>query len=113
MYLTGRANNKRENLLHPSDCHSKPAGGYRMQKKPTETAGVRLSPEDVRHVCGDIPDWKIVKIVETGATIGELEKATVLAEGADDVIRHRDAPPHGTINEICEILITDEEEELK
>jgi len=80
-----------------------------MQEKPTDAAGARLSREEIRHVCGDIPDWKIVRIIATGGGIGELEKAAALVAGADDIVAHRDAAPHGAVGEIHDILVADED----
>ena len=34
-----------------------------------------LTAEDVVHMCGDIPDWKVAAILKSGANAEELELA--------------------------------------
>jgi hypothetical protein len=40
-----------------------------------------LTHEDVRHLCGELPDWKIAKIIASKATYHELETAVLWTQG--------------------------------
>lgn len=42
-----------------------------------------LTREDVRHLCGELPDWKIAKIVASQASYRDLETAVLWTQGED------------------------------
>ena len=44
-----------------------------------------LTREDILHLCGDLPDWKIVKIEASEASYEDLETAATWDQGQDDV----------------------------
>lgn len=44
-----------------------------------------LTREDVTHLCGDIPEWKVAVIVKSGTNAEELELALAWAYGESDV----------------------------
>jgi len=67
----------------------------------------RLSPEEVRRLCGDEPDWKLEAILETGADIAELEAALAWVAGEDEVLGKDRQPLAGRAAEIYEILLSD------
>ena len=66
-----------------------------------------LTRDDVRHLCGDLPDWKIAKIIASKATYQDLETAVIWAQGADP------GPDHhvlqGQAAYLYEVLMADEE----
>jgi hypothetical protein len=68
-----------------------------------------LSHADVVGVCGDILDWKIKAIIESGATLPELEAASAWASGADEVLGEEREPLTGATASVYEVLIADEE----
>jgi hypothetical protein len=45
-----------------------------------------LTPQDVRHILGDLDDAKIAAILATEATPEELEEAAAWASGESDVM---------------------------
>jgi hypothetical protein len=69
----------------------------------------KLSVEDVRHVCGDLLDWKVNAILGTNATIGDLEAAVAWLEGEDDVMGEERRPLTGASAQVYDILAADEE----
>jgi hypothetical protein len=63
--------------------------------------------EDVLHLCGELPDWKVAKIVASGANYAELETAVLRSQGED-----RGPVPHqlkGNAAYLYEIITADEE----
>lgn len=69
----------------------------------------RLTSEEVRRVCGDIPDWKLARIVATGADATALEEAAAWASGDDETTPDRHLAPGGAAGRIYDILTADEE----
>lgn len=65
--------------------------------------------EDVRHVCGDIADWKVAAILATGATLDEIEVAVAWDAGEDDVMGEERRPLSGAAAAVYDILIADED----
>ncbi|MGM0583161.1 MAG: hypothetical protein ACQEUZ_00700 [Pseudomonadota bacterium] len=68
-----------------------------------------LTSEEVRRICGDIPDWKLAQIVATGADVTELEEAVAWASGDDETTPDRHLAPGGAAARIYDILTADEE----
>ena len=68
-----------------------------------------LGPDDVRRLCGDIPDWKIADIVAKDPTIEEIEVALAWAAGESDIMGKERHPLSGKTAELYEILVADEE----
>lgn len=68
-----------------------------------------LTRDVIANVCGDILDWKVTAIIDTGATLPELEAARAWAEGADEVLGEEREPLSGVTAQVYEILIADEE----
>lgn len=68
-----------------------------------------LNRDDVIGVCGDILDWKIKAIIESGATLAEVEAAVAWASGEDEVLGEEREPLTGATASVYEILIADEE----
>lgn len=70
-----------------------------------------LSHDDVRRLCGDIPDWKIAQIIAEGATIEDLEIALAWAAGESDVMGEELHPLSGAAALVYDILLADEDAE--
>jgi len=68
----------------------------------------RLTSADVRRICGDITDWKVSAILDTHATIGDLEAAVAWLEGEDDVMGEERRPLSGASAEVYDLLVSDE-----
>lgn len=68
-----------------------------------------LTREQVVHMCGGIPDWKIAAILRSGATANELERALAWVEGESDVAGEARLPLSGRTADLYEILVGDEE----
>jgi hypothetical protein len=73
------------------------------------SAAAPLSRAEIARVCGDILDWKIKAIIESGATLSELETASAWAAGADEVLGEEREPLTGATAAVYDILIADEE----
>jgi len=68
-----------------------------------------LTREDVAHMCGDIPDWKVAAIEKSGANAEELELALAWAYGGNAVAGEARLPLKGRAAQLYEILVGDEE----
>ena len=68
-----------------------------------------LSHDEIVAVCGDILDWKIKAIIETGASLSELEAARAWSAGADEVLGEERTPLSGVTAAVYDILIAGEE----
>jgi hypothetical protein len=66
-----------------------------------------LTRENVRHLCGDLPDWKVAKIMASKASYQELETAVLWAQGEDPGPDHH--PLEGQVAYLYEILMAGEE----
>jgi hypothetical protein len=75
----------------------------------TSAPKASLTREDVAHMCGDIPDWKVAAIEKNGASAVELELALAWAYGESDVAGEARLPLKGRAAELYEILVGDEE----
>jgi hypothetical protein len=68
-----------------------------------------LDHNEVRRLCGDVPDWKIAAIMALEPTPEEVEEALAWSSGEDDVMADARKQLTGKVAEICEILVSDEE----
>jgi hypothetical protein len=68
-----------------------------------------LTRDDILHICGDLPDWKIARIEASGASHEELMVALTWAQGEDDVTRADHHPLTGRPAYLYEVLIADED----
>lgn len=80
-----------------------------MTKEPDEEGATRLGQDDVRHLCGDIADWKVSAILVTGADLDEVGTAVAWAAGEDDVMGEERRPLSGPAAAVYDILVADEE----
>jgi hypothetical protein len=69
-----------------------------------------VQSDDVKHIVGDIEEWKIIEILALKPTLTEVEEAAVWASGNGDVLAKAGHPQVGVIAQIVEILTADEEE---
>jgi hypothetical protein len=73
------------------------------------TAKPAISHDEVVSVCGDILDWKIKAIVDTGATLTDVEAACAWAVGADEALGEERQPLSGVTAQVYDILIAGQE----
>jgi len=66
-----------------------------------------LTREDVLHLCGELPDWKIAKIIASEASYAELETAVLWSQGEDRGPDHH--PLEGQVGYLYEIIMAGEE----
>lgn len=71
--------------------------------------GASLTHDDIIAVCGDMLDWKVKAILDTGASLAELEAARAWSVGADEVLGEERAPLSGVTAQVYDILIAGEE----
>ena len=67
-----------------------------------------LDPAEVRRHCGDILDWQVEAILETGATVEDLNAARAWMDGQDDVMGEERRPLTGTAAQVYDILAAGE-----
>ena len=68
-----------------------------------------LTPQDVRHILGDLDDAKIAAILATEATPEELEEVAAWASGESDVMGELERPLEGVVATVYDILMTGED----
>lgn len=54
-----------------------------------------ITHEDIRHLCGELADWKVARILASEATYEDLKSTMTWAEGQDDVIGTAEHPLAG------------------
>lgn len=64
---------------------------------------------EIIQLFGEISDHRVVEILETGATMEELEEAAARLAGQDDVLGEARIPLEGAAAQVYDILIRDEE----
>ena len=69
----------------------------------------RPTHDDLRRLCGDVADWKLIAIVETGASLEDIEEAVEWVSGADDVMGEARKQLSGRVADVFAILVTDGE----
>ena len=68
-----------------------------------------ITHEDIQHLCGEIIDWKVARILASEATYEDLKAATMWAEGQDDIIGPAEHPLTGQAALLYEIITADED----
>jgi hypothetical protein len=68
-----------------------------------------LGPEEIRRLCGDILDWQVEAILETGADAEDLTEALAWYGGQDDVMGEERKPLSGAAGRIYDVLQAGEE----
>ena len=64
--------------------------------------------DDVIHLLGDISDDKVVEILETGASLEQLEEAAAWLAGESDVMGEERLPLTGAAAKVYDIIARDE-----
>lgn len=70
---------------------------------------VRLTAADVRRVCGDASEARIVAILACEPTLDDLAEAAAWLAGNDETTPKRHLEPHGAAARVYEILAADTE----
>jgi hypothetical protein len=68
-----------------------------------------LDHDDVRRIAGDVGDAKIAAILATRASCDELEEAIAWASGESDVMGEARLPLSGTVGQLYDILVQNED----
>ena len=71
--------------------------------------GAALSASDIASLCGEVAGWKIARILETGASVADLEVAVHYMQGETDVLGAARVPLEGRAATVYEILAADED----
>jgi hypothetical protein len=69
----------------------------------------RIMRDEVIGLFGELTDQQIVDIIESGATLADLEIAAAYAAQEDDVMGEERRPLSGAAAEVYEIVMRDEE----
>ena len=64
--------------------------------------------DDVIHLLGDVSDHKVVEILETGASLEQLEEAAAWLAGESDVMGEERLPLTGAAAKVYDIIARDE-----
>jgi hypothetical protein len=67
-----------------------------------------LSSDDVRRLAGPVADHTIIAILETGASIADLEVAVIYARGEGNYVDRVGHPLSGIPAQVSDILAKDE-----
>ena len=67
-----------------------------------------MSSDEIRELAGPVADHTIVAILETGASIADLEVAVVYARGEGDYVDRAGHPLSGKAAQVSDILAKDE-----
>jgi hypothetical protein len=65
---------------------------------------------DVKAILGDLDEDKIIEILALKPTIADLEEAAIWATGDGDVLAKSGRPLAGTVADIVDIIVPEEEE---
>jgi hypothetical protein len=75
----------------------------------TKTPEAKLTREAIQHLCGELPDWKVARIMASEATYEDQSAAITWAGGQDDVIGPAGHPLAGQAAYLYEIITADED----
>jgi len=67
-----------------------------------------ISGDEVRQLAGPVADHTVIAILETGASISDLEVALVYARGEGDHVDRLGHPQSGKVAQVSDILAKDE-----
>jgi hypothetical protein len=77
--------------------------------KPAKAPDAMLTHEDIMHLCGELPEWKIAKILASEATYEDLMTAITWAQGEDAVMGPTHHPLAGRVAYLYEIITAEED----
>ncbi len=72
---------------------------------------MKLSAEDIRRTCGDLPDWKLNEIQASGADLDDLKQALAWCAGDDETTPMRHIPPGSAAARVYDVLMAGEEDD--
>lgn len=75
----------------------------------TKPPDAMLTHDDILHLCGELPDWKVARILTSEATYEDLKTAMEWAGGQDDVVGPAEHPLVGRAAYLYEIITADED----
>jgi hypothetical protein len=64
--------------------------------------------DDIIHLLGDVSDHKVVEVLETGATLEQLEEAAAWLAGESDIMGEERLPLSGAAAKVYDIIARDE-----
>lgn len=67
-----------------------------------------ISGDEVRRLAGPVADHTVIAILETGASIADLEVALVYARGEGNYVDRLGHPLSGKVAQVSDILAKDE-----
>jgi hypothetical protein len=73
-----------------------------------DSAEQPVSSDDIRQLAGPVADHTVIAILETGASIADLEIAVVYARGEGNYVDRLGHPLSGKVAQISDILAKDE-----
>ena len=68
-----------------------------------------ITHDELRRLCGDVPEWKLAALAASGATAEEIEEALAWIAGESDVMGEERRPAAGPVARVYDILRADEE----
>ena len=74
-------------------------------------AQTQVTADVIRHMCGEIADWKVTAILDVDGDLEDLEEAVAWSTGDDENPPKRHLNPQGAASRIYDILIAGEEED--
>jgi hypothetical protein len=77
----------------------------RLEKPPH----AMVTHDDILHLCGELPDWKVARILASEATYEDLATTMAWVGGQDDVIGPAEHPLIGRAAALYEIITADED----
>jgi hypothetical protein len=77
----------------------------RLEKPPH----AMITHDDILHLCGELPDWKVARILASEATYEDLTTTMAWVGGQDDVIGPAEHPLIGRAAALYEIIMADED----
>ncbi len=75
---------------------------------PSDPEQPALTSEEVRRLAGPVADHTVLAILETGASIMDLEVAVIYARGEGDYVDRAGHPLSGKAAQLSDILAKDE-----
>jgi hypothetical protein len=80
-----------------------------VQRKGNSKDVPLLSPDEVRHLAGDVDDETASAILRMRPTLGELDLAVAYARGEGSLVDREGHPLSGPVAQIQDILTTEEQ----